>query len=116
MTIMPHRAAHTTDPCSIGAQLAALGLLPEGWDRQAGGDAETVIDLSNSTAVTAPKATVTEPPYRPGDHKIEAEAALRMWEDACDQPGGEYTGWYYAVSALIHAVLNVGEAVREVRP
>jgi hypothetical protein len=48
-------------------------------------------------------------PFRPGEHRREAEAALAMFEDACDEPGGEQSAWYIALTALVHALLDIGE-------
>jgi hypothetical protein len=62
-----------------------------------------VIDLANA----GPWATRQR--WRPGEHRSEAEAALSLWEDACDEPGGELKAWGCAVSALIHALLDIGE-------
>jgi len=70
---------------------------------ETGGADGAVIDLANSGPWT------TRQRWRPGEHRSEAEAALSLWEDACDEPGGELKAWDCAVSALIHALLAIEE-------
>jgi hypothetical protein len=71
-----------------------------------------VLDLSNASGAYPRAAAHTARRVRPDEHRTEAEAALSMFEDACDEPGGELASWHLAAAAIVHALLDLGEAVR----
>jgi hypothetical protein len=99
----PPRRTHLRTGGAGGADEIAAGLISS---QVAAIDRErpaVIIDLANGSPWT------TRQRWRPGEHRSEAEAALSLWEDACDEPGGELKAWGCAVSALIHALLDIGE-------
>jgi hypothetical protein len=68
-----------------------------------------VLDLSNASGAFPRAATHTARRVRPGEHRTEAEAALSMFEDACDEPGGELASSHLAAAAIVHALLAIEE-------
>jgi hypothetical protein len=71
--------------------------------------AERVIDLSNATSAAPLQYSG---PWRHGEHRTEAEAALSIAEEALDEVGGEKTAVPLLLVTIAHALLDLAEAVR----
>jgi hypothetical protein len=90
---MTSMSSHHTSPGSITSQFF-------GEDRHG-----EVIDLAQPTGPAGPKRT-GDRPWRPGEHRLESEAALRFFEYA---GGEEPLDWYAWGCAVEHALLAIAE-------